>query len=64
MKMDNNILKYRKLHHKCEFCKYCHVGGDSSLGLLYKECLLKDDILDYIFFKNFLCRWYKINEEI
>lgn len=63
MKIDNNILKYRKLHHKCKFCKYYHIGGNNSLGLLYKECLLKDELINNIFFKNFLCKWYEINEK-
>ena len=62
--MDNDILKYRKLHHKCKFCQYHDVGGNSSLGLFYEECLLKDELIKNIFFKNFLCRWYKVNEEI
>ena len=63
MKIDNNILKYRKSHHKCKFCKYYHIGGNNSLGLFYKECLLKDELISNIFFKNFLCKWYEINEK-
>lgn len=54
--MDKKMLKYRKTHKKCQFCKYY------TTEFYYRECLLKDELISHIFFKNWLCKWYTIRD--
>ena len=58
------MLKYRKKHRKCKFCKYYNVHSNLDFGLFYKECILKDDLICNIIFKNSLCKWYQLKEDI
>lgn len=62
--MDENILKYRQKHKKCEFCKYHkHITKGLLCGANdYHKCILKNKLIYNVNFIRF-CKYYSVKEE-
>ena len=43
--LDNNMIKYRKKHPKCDWCKYYQFNSKCFGEINWDECILKDKII-------------------
>ena len=62
MKKRDTMIAYKKSHPNCIWCVFCAYKSHLC-GVSYRECELKDSIIQHPKMKAKFCKWYHFDEK-